>query len=183
MQRFDIISGAPKTFIFQKNSNKTNLGGIFTILFIVMIFLIILSYLYEYFANDKYKVSYTYDEIFYGLDADGLNKIYNDKKLYPEIEFGLWIREKNIKKSIKIFTFNNNGVLEEISLEDDHMTPKNVTQMNLYIFYKCVVEPDGIPNCTLREEDFDERSGYFNLFNLAVGFYGYFTDHQNPDHQ
>ena len=183
MQRFDIISGAPKTFIFQKNSNKTNLGGIFTILFIVMIFLIILSYLYEYFANDKYKVSYIYDEIFYGFNPDGFNKIYNDKKLYPEIEFGLKKKKKNIKKSIKIFTLNKDNIFEEIPLEENHITTKRVPDINLYIFYKCLVEPDGTPNCILRKEDIDEDNGFFNLFNLAIGIDGYFTEHQNPYHR
>ena len=179
MHRFDIISGAPKTFIFQKNSNKTNLGGIFTILFIVMIFLIILSYLYEYFANDKYKVSYTYDEIFYGFD--NYLQFYNDDKLYPEIKFILSTMEENIKKSIKIFTFNKDNIFEEIPLDGNHINTKKVSDINLYIYYKCMVEHDGTPNCTLRKEDLDERSEYLNLFNLAILINGYYCDHQNPD--
>ena len=58
MKAIDFISGAPKTFIFQQGSNKTNLGGILTVLFILAIIVIIFAYLYEYIANEKYVVSY-----------------------------------------------------------------------------------------------------------------------------
>ena len=53
MQRLDFISGAPKTFIFQQESNKTNLGGLITILFFIAMIIIIYAYLHEYFVNDK----------------------------------------------------------------------------------------------------------------------------------
>jgi len=68
MNKFDFISGAPKTFIFQKDSNKNNLGGIFTFLFCIfciIILAIIYYYLYEYFENPKYKVSYSYEDEFF----------------------------------------------------------------------------------------------------------------------
>ena len=55
MHRFDFISGAPKTFIFQKDSNKTNLGGLLTLIFIIIIILMINSYLYGYIANINIK--------------------------------------------------------------------------------------------------------------------------------
>ena len=176
MQRFDIISGAPKTFIFQKNTNKTNLGGIFTILFIVMIFLIIFSYLYEYFVNDKYKVSYTYESELY----EDWDKAYNNDTLYPKIDFNLYI-EGNIAKSIKTFIIDKNGKLVEIPLGLNHTTNERVSDINIYIFYKCVVESDGTPNCTLRKEDMNDDAGIFNIFNLRIKFNGYYCDHQNPD--
>ena len=45
MKKLDFISGAPKTFIFQQDSNKTNLGGLLTILFIIAMLIIIYSYI------------------------------------------------------------------------------------------------------------------------------------------
>ena len=176
MKRFDIISGAPKTFIFQKNSNKTSVGGIFTILFIVMIFLIIFSYLYEYFVNDKYKVSYTYESELY----EDWDKAYNNDTLYPKIDFNLYV-EGNIEKSIKTFTPDKNGKLVEIPLGLNHTTTQRVSDINIYIYYKCVVEPDGTPNCTLRKEDMNDEEGIFNIFNIGIKFNGYYCDHQNPD--
>ena len=176
MYKFDIISGAPKTFIFQKNSNKNNLGGIFTILFIIMMFLIIFSYLYEYFVNDKYKVSYTYESELY----EDWDKAYNNDTLYPKIDFNLYV-EGNIEKSIKTFTTDENGKSVEIPLGLNHITTKRVSDINIYIYYKCVVEPDGTPNCTLRKEDMNDDEGIFNIFNIGIKFDGYYCDHQNPD--
>ena len=176
MHRFDIISGAPKTFIFQKNTNKNNLGGIFTILFIVMMFLIIYSYLYEYFVNDKYKVSYTFDSEHY----DDRDKYYNNDTLYPIIDFNLYL-EGNISKNIKILTLDENNELVEIPLGKNHTTTKRVSEIYINIYYKCIEEADGTPNCTLREEDMNKDKEYFNIFNLVIGFNGYYCDHQNPD--
>ncbi len=74
-----------------------------------MIFLIIFSYLYEYFVNDKYKVSYTYESELY----EDWDKAYNNDTLYPKIDFNLYV-EGNIEKSIKTFTPDKNGKLVEI---------------------------------------------------------------------
>ena len=32
MNKLDFLSGAPKTLIFEKNSNKTNFGGVWTLI-------------------------------------------------------------------------------------------------------------------------------------------------------
>ena len=80
-----------KTFIFQKDSNKNNLGGIFTFLFFIIILAIIFYYLYEYFANPKYQVSYTYEDEYF-KDVD---KMYNNTSLYPNLNFNITIEPKN----------------------------------------------------------------------------------------
>ena len=87
MKALDFISGAPKTFIFQQGSNKTNLGGILTVLFIIAIIVIIFAYLYEYIANEKYVVSYYYNEEHY--EDEELDNKYDNKMLYPELSLGL----------------------------------------------------------------------------------------------
>ena len=92
MKKLDFISGAPKTFIFQQDSNKTNLGGLLTILFIIAMLIIIYSYIYEYFANDKYNISYYYNEVHY--EDEELNDLYNNEKLYPELTYLLFSNEK-----------------------------------------------------------------------------------------
>ena len=88
MNKLDFISGAPKTFIFQKDTNKTNLGGFFTIFFCLIIIFITFSYLYEYFANPKYEITYTYDKKIYSEEE---SEIYSDRKLYPELNYSLYV--------------------------------------------------------------------------------------------
>ena len=179
MHRFDFISGAPKTFIFQKDSNKTNLGGLLTLVFIIIIILIINSYLYGYFANDKYKVTYSYDDVFY--PDDKLNEIYEDENLYPKLNFSLELFG-NIKNNIRIVSLDRNGNSYEIPIGEEYTTIRRVSDLNFYIFYRC----QNNNNCTLREEDYDSETdyddkNYFNIFNLRFKYNGYYTDHQNPE--
>ena len=54
MQKLDFLSGAPKTFIFEKSSNKTNLGGVFTLIYLIIVLLIFLVYIVDYELNQKY---------------------------------------------------------------------------------------------------------------------------------
>ena len=60
MNILDFISDSPKTFIFQKGANKTNLGGVLTLLYLIILLLIIVAYLYDYYNHDKYDYSYFY---------------------------------------------------------------------------------------------------------------------------
>ena len=173
MHRFDFLSGAPKTFIFQKDSNKTNLGGIFTIIFLLVIFVIIYSYLYEYFANPKYNVSYYYHEEYY--DDDERDEKFNDTNLYPELEYNLQIYPEYIRKSLLLATMKEDGKFHE--LEPKKTYKKQVSKLNFYVFYKCSNETD----CSFRGDDKDKESSPFNIFDLVFEYMGYSCDHQNPD--
>ena len=70
MHKFDFLSGAPKTLIFEKESNKTNLGGVLTLLYLIIVILIIAYYSFDYSANDKYSVSYRYEHQFIDIEDD-----------------------------------------------------------------------------------------------------------------
>ena len=58
MRQLDFLSDSPKTFIFQKSSNKTTFGGSLTLIYIFIVFLIAFTYIYNYYVNDKYTISY-----------------------------------------------------------------------------------------------------------------------------
>ena len=59
MNKLDFLSGAPRTLIFEKKSNKTNLGGVWTLIYLIIVLLLIVVYMYDYKANPKYSVFYT----------------------------------------------------------------------------------------------------------------------------
>ena len=147
---------------FQKNSNKTILGAIFTVLFIVMMFLIIYSYLNEYFVKDQYKVSYTYEEKYY--EEKDLDKIYNDEKLYPKLNFSLDVDAK-IQKDILI-TYEMNDKEYIFPLGKNYSTTQKISEFNLFIFYKFIKEAKGTLNCELRGNEGDNLS--FNIFDFGV---------------
>ena len=177
MHFLDFISGAPKTFIFQRDSNKTNLGGLFTVLFVAIMIVIIISYLYEYFANPKYSFTYSYDEIYY--EDDEMNELYKDDNLYPKMNFSFSIVQSHITKNIKVKSFEG----YEIPLGQNYTLEKRISELNFIVLYKCINET----SCDLRDEDKYDYIDYihmnqsnFNLYDLRLKFQGYYCDHQNP---
>ena len=64
MNALDFINDSPRVYIFQKSSNKTNLGGILTLLYLIILALITFVYLYDYFENyyNKFEVNYFYNQ-------------------------------------------------------------------------------------------------------------------------
>ena len=44
MNALDFISDSPRTYIFQKRANKTNLGGILTLFYLIILLLISVTY-------------------------------------------------------------------------------------------------------------------------------------------
>ena len=173
MKRLDFISGAPKTFIFQRDTNKTNLGGLFTIIFFLIIIIITHSYLYEYFANPKYKITYTYDEKYY--QDEELSEIYSNRLLYPEITYSL-----NVSHPIRKHLLVLDEHAKELTFEEEYK--RAVSDLKFFIFYKC----KNSSNCELRDKDEDGEADYnhtniINLYDLLITYKGYYCDHQNPD--
>ena len=173
MKAIDFISGAPKTFIFQQGSNKTNLGGILTVLFILAIIVIIFAYLYEYIANEKYVVSYYYNEEHY--EKDELEGKYNDKDLYPELSYHIEFQgQEDILDDFLITDpdFIKIPLKKEEKIRISEQQTKKVNNLGFYIYYKCKNEND----C-----NFTNTEGQFNLFSFDFIYNGYFCDHQNPE--
>ena len=98
MNGFDFLSEAPKNFLFGRNSNKTNLGGIFTLIYLLIVITIIITYLYEYTVTPTYSYLYSYDHQ-YKADNESVIKRYNNKDLNPDITFNMRIAGKDTNKS------------------------------------------------------------------------------------
>ena len=58
MRKLDFLSNSPKTFIFEKRSNKTTFGGFLTLIYILIIFIMSFVYIYNYLINDKYIITF-----------------------------------------------------------------------------------------------------------------------------
>ena len=94
MNVLDFISGSPRTFIFQKGSNKTNLGGVLTFIYLIILLVIIVAYLYDYFTHDKYDYSYFYK---YLLNESSKEKIRSEEPEYNHpinISFAIYDEKK-----------------------------------------------------------------------------------------
>ena len=53
MRRFDILIEAPKSLIFNEDSNKTVFGGSLSLIYLLITLGIAIFYFVNYFANDK----------------------------------------------------------------------------------------------------------------------------------
>ena len=92
MHGLDFISDSPRTYIFQKGSNKTNLGGVLTLLFLFIFLLIFVAYILEYSLNEKYEFSYFHKQI---KDNKERQSYLEDPKINPNINFTFDIVDQN----------------------------------------------------------------------------------------
>ena len=58
MNILDIISDSPKIYIFQKSSNKTNLGGIITLVYFIILVIISIAYIYDFYHVNYFQFNY-----------------------------------------------------------------------------------------------------------------------------
>ena len=98
MHRLDFLSGAPKTFIFEKSSNKTNLGGVFTLIYLIIVLIISLAYIVDYEVNPKYEAQFSSEHFFNNDEEYMINKRKN-KKLNPELSFSFGLDSETINES------------------------------------------------------------------------------------
>ena len=179
MKKLDFISGAPKTFIFQQDSNKTNFGGVLTIIYLIILLIIIIIYMVNYSVNPKYSVLYTYEHQF-NSDEENMNKRYNNKDLNPKITF-------NLKMGLSIsedhfLIFSGEDLTDENKVEFGKDYSKNLYDLFFLIVYRCNNNTDNTTegNCTLHDEE-KERNKNNNLYDLIFNYTGDKVDHQNSD--
>jgi len=102
MNALDFISNSPSIYIFQKRANKTNLGGILTIIYLIILTITIFSYLYDYSIAEKYE--YSYFEKYFLKESDK-EKTRNDERYNPYTNFSFDILDKKGQRP-KNFSIN-----------------------------------------------------------------------------
>ena len=167
MHSFDFFSESPNIFIFQKEYNKTNFGGILFSLFTIIMFLISLAYIYDYVINEKY----TYEALtFYNYtdDYEQYKKMNDDIELNPLINVTISLRVDNL--TIYSDVLGN--------LEKDHIDEKGysiytfqgkvsslVTQT---IFFKCGEDR----NCSSLKQ-YIKENGYEYFGKIIIAYPGF----------
>ena len=70
LHKLDFLSDAPRNLIFQRASNKTNFGGVITLIYIIGVLLIATFILVDYAA----KADYSKENIRFSNDLNSLEK-------------------------------------------------------------------------------------------------------------
>ena len=164
MHPLDIISESPNLFIFQKESNKTNLGGFVFLIYLIIIVLIFIYYLIDYIEGDKYNIqSFSH----FNLRSNDEVKRRNENINYnPNINFKLELRDisfKSLDNKYKLYSNNNHSLLNR-----NTTFKERVSKFNIYILYECENE-----NCL------DYRMNRFYGFYIGLEYDGFYLDHQN----
>ena len=177
MHKFDFLSGAPKTLIFQKDSNKTNMGGILTLIYLILALLIIITYIYEFFTSNKYTITYTYDYQTHE-EEEFIKKRYYNESLNPKLNFSFKILNNN-NKEINASNFGliylNNFENYSSYYEFNENIQSSIYGFRFFIYYKCQNVIEG--NCIIRPEDKLKD----NMYYLIVNYSGFKLNHQNEE--
>ena len=171
MNSLDFLSKSPNALIFGQKSSKTNLGGVLTLIYLVIVLIIVVAYLFDYGVNNKYSVLYISENEFIS-DKEAYER-FEDENLNPEISFNLIFDVGNISNFLllKAEPLTNHSSVEE--LKGEH----KARPLNFFygIMYKC---PDNYTNCTLREED---KPHSLNLYDVILNYTGFKLDHQSEN--
>jgi len=174
MNYLDFFSQPPTMLIFQKNSNKTTFGGVLFLIYMIIMIIISLIYILDYFLNDKYIVEYSSylnsnnkesSSLFSYLD------IYNSSisEYNPIINVSFNIFKAN--ESSKINLSENFFILDAFDFKElkrDTFYQKKVSDLGLIVGYNCKDE-----NCTLNEDDYSTFDYY-----LEIKYNGFVLNHQ-----
>ena len=145
MRKLDFLSNSPKTFIFEKSSNKTTFGGFLTLIYILIIFIMSFVYIYNYLINDKYIITFlNYRDI---KSPEQIEKLKEDPKYNPTLKFKfelLDMYEKPLSNNFYLFDFRTNKIISR-----DKYYQYRVSDLDITVAYKC----PSAPNCSLLPED------------------------------
>jgi hypothetical protein len=163
MYYFDFFSESPKTYIFQKATNKTKFGGFLFLIYIIIMSFISIAYILDYAYNDKYTVEYSrhlnytqntkysYIDPIIDIDISFKFRILNhDRASLPEEDFVIFYKEAPIK-------------------QNEFIKSKLHDLFNLRIFYKC-------------EDKKCEPKIPTKFFILEIEYSGFELFHQNDTH-
>ena len=173
MKNVDFLSGAPKMFIFEKNSNKTSLGGVLTIIFLIVFFVLAFVYIYNYEMDNKYIVSYgSYQKPYDEKEVDDKNK---DPNYNPTLSFIFDVTdfgENPLSDNYVLFDFYTGNIIER-----NKPIEFNISKLRIVVLYNC-----SNYNCYLKEEDYDSYySSLSYYFYYSMNFYDYnFEDDDQP---
>ena len=171
MRRLDFISKAPNFSIFKEGANKTNLGGVLFMIYIIIILLLALVYFFDYFTNEKYQFDYSL------VKGDENNNTFLKNMEKVELNYIVNLEVDNQKQ----LYFNKNTIIVDLnkSPKDDgfiinQLIPFNysVKDLKLGVLYRCNGN-----NCTIRDEDKIEDSSYY----LNLYYKGFSINHQDPE--
>ena len=171
MKKFDFLSQSPKTFIFERISNKTNFGGVLTIIYLLIMLFISIYYIYNYIIGDRYEYFYSYRE----LPEEQKKKVFAGFDTNPPIHFKLDAFNElfwNISSNLKFIFYQKNS--EEKRIYRNVWTEIRIPD---YVIIDLYYSTDNVKNFSvndIKDNEFSEN------FEVNLTYETFYLDHQNP---
>lgn len=166
MHSFDFISEAPKNYIFKKDANKTNLGGVLFIIYTFVIIGISIWYIIDYSKNEKYQIQYIHARN--SLTYSESLKLQENEKLNPTLNFSFRLTDEEDKDLSDRFLIIDYKTGYEIPR--NYTIQEKVSDLQLIIMYMCEEE-----NCTDNIEE--DNKTLFNYY-FDIHYTGFDLNHQ-----
>ena len=167
MYKFDFLSSAPRNFIFQKNSNKTNFGGLLSIIYFIIFLIISIYYLLSYYNEDNYSIQYRFQEKV--LKPEEQYKRIQSDKYNPNFLFNVSLdidTKEEYKSRFKIMDTSRDYLISQTEAKK-----RKISDINWMIVFEC----DRIGGkCELNENI--TNSSFISLY---MKYNGFILDHQN----
>ena len=169
MHPLDILSDSPKYFIFQKETNKTNFGGVLTLFFILIMIFLSFLYFLDYYDLDDYSIEYSHISNI-TLDKD-IPKLNSNPDYNPNLTFVLQITNSDGEPLSKRFFIYDLSIMRELPIENNYtIINRRISDFNIIIGYSC----ENNSNCTPKKEDMSEYG-----FKLKIDYIHPNIDLQN----
>ena len=166
MKQFDILSQPPRTYIFERFSNKTIFGGVLSIIYLLIMIFISIYYIYNYIIGDKYEYYYSYRE----LPEEQKKKVFAGFDPNPPIHIKLdAINELdwNISSNLKFIYYTKDSEKKIIYRNDwTEITIPDYAIIDLYYSIDDIND--------IKEIEFGEN------FEVNLTYKTFYLDHQNP---
>ena len=121
MKKIDFLSEFPRLYIFQQEKNKTNFGGILFLIYIIIMIIIALTYILDFYLNDKFEIEFL--SINNQTSNEDLDKINEDLGLNPITEFILAVPKETFYDNMRISYYDEKGKLQIKNLTENIYYP------------------------------------------------------------
>ena len=171
MKKFDILSQPPRTYIFERFSNRTFFGGVLSIVYLLTMIFISIYYIYNYIIGDKYEYFYSYRE----LPEEQKKKVFEGFDTSPPIQIKLdAINELdwNISSNLKFIFYSKNTDKRIIYRNDwNEITIPEYAVIDLYYSTN---DTNNFNVDDIKDIEFGEN------FEVNLTYKTFYLDHQNP---
>jgi len=169
MNPLDFVSGPPNLYIFQKKSNKTNFGGVLSIIYGIIMIIITIYYIFD-FKNTYLKDSYTVQSFTRWTKKTIEHANEEEKNNYSQnINFKIEFKDPAFMSLDRIGIYKK-YTTDKFPNPFVHSTDNFPT---LYLGYKCQDQDCG--------DYYQNLDRYETNFTFSLLYDGFTLDHQNND--